>query len=103
MVCQQRGLGRRAPGLLLLLAIDITYGRGARDGRGRLAPGFGPLDCAKSKSSGEDLRERFKPARIFLGHEHPLIMVIIGYRYATGGDKELMRLVGRDGTVEVVL
>ncbi|KAH8112751.1 cytochrome b5 [Phellopilus nigrolimitatus] len=77
-----------------------------------LAPGFGPLDWAELKSSGADLRAvdtllRVTPSMlkqhnkrddawsVFSGKVYNITPYL---PYHPGGEKELMRVAGRDGT-----
>lgn len=77
-----------------------------------LAPGFGPLDWAKLKSSGEDLRGvdtlvRVPPSVLKSHNKKQDAWTAINGKvynitpylpYHPGGEKELMRVAGRDGT-----
>ncbi|KAL4062898.1 cytochrome b5-like heme/steroid binding domain-containing protein [Scleroderma yunnanense] len=77
-----------------------------------LAPGFGPLDWAKLKSSGEDLRGvstllRVPPSVLKLHNKKEDAWTAINGKvynitpylpFHPGGEKELMRVAGRDGT-----
>ncbi|KIJ62883.1 hypothetical protein HYDPIDRAFT_93747 [Hydnomerulius pinastri MD-312] len=77
-----------------------------------LAPGFGPLDWASLKSSGEDLRGvetllRVPPSVLKTHNRKEDAWTVINGKvynitpylpYHPGGDKELMRVAGRDGT-----
>ncbi|KAG8981187.1 hypothetical protein FRC05_004088 [Tulasnella sp. 425] len=78
-----------------------------------LAPGYGPLDWARLKSSGEDLRAgvttllRITPSELKLHNKREDAWSAFGGKvynitpylpYHPGGEKELMRVAGRDGT-----
>ncbi|KAF9238524.1 cytochrome b5 [Melanogaster broomeanus] len=77
-----------------------------------LAPGFGPLDWASLKSSGEDLRGvetllRIPPSVLKMHNKKADAWTAINGKvynltpylpYHPGGEKELMRVAGRDGT-----
>ncbi|KAI6039871.1 cytochrome b5 [Pisolithus marmoratus] len=77
-----------------------------------LAPGFGPLDWAKLKSSGQDLRGvdtllRVPPSVLKSHNKKQDAWTAINGKvynitpylpYHPGGEKELMRVAGRDGT-----
>ncbi|KIO14851.1 hypothetical protein M404DRAFT_119113 [Pisolithus tinctorius Marx 270] len=77
-----------------------------------LAPGFGPLDWAQLKSSGEDLRGvdtllRVPPSVLKSHNKKQDAWTAINGKvynitpylpYHPGGEKELMRVAGRDGT-----
>ncbi|KIK97020.1 hypothetical protein PAXRUDRAFT_260075 [Paxillus rubicundulus Ve08.2h10] len=77
-----------------------------------LAPGFGPLDWASLKSSGEDLRGvetllRIPPSVLKTHNRREDAWTAINGKvynmtpylpYHPGGEKELMRVAGRDGT-----
>ncbi|KAF9223361.1 cytochrome b5 [Gyrodon lividus] len=77
-----------------------------------LAPGFGPLDWASLKSSGEDLRGvetllRIPPSVLKTHNRKEDAWTAINGKvynmtpylpYHPGGEKELMRVAGRDGT-----
>ncbi|KAG6369681.1 cytochrome b5 [Boletus reticuloceps] len=77
-----------------------------------LAPGYGPLDWASLKSSGRDLRGvetllRIPPSVLKLHNKKEDAWTAINGKvynitpylpYHPGGEKELMRVAGRDGT-----
>ncbi|KAG9315365.1 cytochrome b5 [Chiua virens] len=77
-----------------------------------LAPGYGPLDWASLKSSGQDLRGtdtliRIPPSVLKLHNKKDDAWTAISGKvynitpylpYHPGGEKELMRVAGRDGT-----
>ncbi|KAG6335179.1 hypothetical protein ID866_3905 [Astraeus odoratus] len=77
-----------------------------------LAPGFGPLDWAQLKSSGKDLRGvdtllRIPPSVLKLHNKKEDAWTAINGKvynitpylpYHPGGEKELLRVAGRDGT-----
>ncbi|KAH7930697.1 hypothetical protein BV22DRAFT_1139150 [Leucogyrophana mollusca] len=97
------GLAARRPGVqktatssFSLLAPMTTTRRpykSLRRERVALAPGIGPLDWASLKSSGEDLRENAWTA--INGKVYNITPYL---PFHPGGDKELMRVAGRDGT-----
>ncbi|TFK74157.1 cytochrome b5 [Pluteus cervinus] len=85
---------------------------GKKRGKVALAPGFGPLDWANLKASGGDLRgvdqlQRIPPSVLkqhnkrddawsaFNGKVYNITPYL---SYHPGGEKELMRVAGRDGT-----
>ncbi|KAH7923182.1 cytochrome b5 [Leucogyrophana mollusca] len=116
------GLAARRPGVQQtatssssLLAPMTTTRRPQKSSRREkvaLAPGFGPLDWASLKSSGEDLRGvdtlmRVPPSVLKLHNKREDAWTAINGKvynitpylpFHPGGDKELMRVAGRDGT-----
>ncbi|KAH7913228.1 cytochrome b5-like heme/steroid binding domain-containing protein [Hygrophoropsis aurantiaca] len=119
------GLAARRPGVnqtsssASLLAPMTTTRRPQKASRREkvaLAPGFGPLDWASLKSSGQDLRNHAKgvdtllrvpPSVLKLHNKREDAWTAINGKvynitpylpFHPGGDKELMRVAGRDGT-----
>ncbi|KIM57441.1 hypothetical protein SCLCIDRAFT_1219499 [Scleroderma citrinum Foug A] len=101
------------PAASSLLAPLATTQKPAKPSRKvALAPGFGPLDWAKLKSSGEDLRGvgtllRVPPSVLKLHNKKEDAWTAINGKvynitpylpFHPGGEKELMRVAGRDGT-----
>jgi len=113
-------LAVRQPGVQIrkgnMLAVPRTERPPPKPSRKRekvaLAPGYGPLDWAALKSSGADLRGvdtlmRIPPSVLkkhnksddawasFNGKVYNITPYL---KYHPGGEKELMRVAGRDGT-----
>ncbi|KAG1746988.1 cytochrome b5-like heme/steroid binding domain-containing protein [Suillus occidentalis] len=115
------GLATRRPGVpppqsssSLLAPMTTTQPpkRPSRRDKVALAPGFGPLDWGNLKSSGQDLRGvdtlmRIPPSMLKLHNKKEDAWTAINGKvynitpylpYHPGGEKELMRVAGRDGT-----
>ncbi|KIK42808.1 hypothetical protein CY34DRAFT_753258 [Suillus luteus UH-Slu-Lm8-n1] len=115
------GLATRRPGvpppqssssLLAPMATTQPPKRPSRRDKVALAPGFGPLDWGNLKSSGQDLRGvdtlmRIPPSMLKLHNKKEDAWTAINGKvynitpylpYHPGGEKELMRVAGRDGT-----
>jgi cytochrome b involved in lipid metabolism len=96
----------------LMLPPSTTSKPKPRSKKVALAPGFGQLDWAKRTSSGEDLRGvdtllRVKPSMLKEHRKRDDAWTAINGKvynmtaylpYHPGGEKELMRVAGRDGT-----
>jgi len=107
-------LATRQPGVATAsLAVPTTTTKPTkRKGKVALAPGHGALDWASLKSSGEDLRGvgtlmRIPPSILKTHNKRDDAWTAINGKvynvtpylsYHPGGEKELMRVAGRDGT-----
>ncbi|KAG2352480.1 cytochrome b5-like heme/steroid binding domain-containing protein [Suillus spraguei] len=100
LVTRQPGVPPPESSLFLLAPMTTNQPPRRPFGRDKaaLAPGFGPVDRGNFKAFGQNLRLHNKNEDAWTAINEKVYNITPHLSYYLGGEKELMRVAGRDGT-----